>query len=88
MHDRRIIWSGGPDSSQTYAAEFQKINMHAISSDQSAFQRPCIYMQMEPSTPPVDDDADDDGQDDDLTPEVRLVPSDAAACASPACPSD
>lgn len=83
---RRIIWSDGAESSHAYAAEFQKINMHAISSDQSAFQRPCIYMQMEPGTSPGDDDADDDGQDDDATPEVRLVPSDASACASLAGP--
>lgn len=78
---RRIIWVGGAEKS--YAADFQHINMHAISTDQSAFQRPCIYMQMEPSTSEFDEEA---GGDDDLdgeeTPEVRLVPSDASACAS------
>ena len=78
---RRIIWVGGAEKS--YAADFQHINMHAISTDQSAFQRPCIYMQMEPSTSEFDEDAvADDDVDDEQTPEVRLVPSDASICAS------
>jgi len=67
---------------KSYSADFQHINMHAISSDQSAFQRPCIYMQLEPSTPQPDDETDTDGLDDDEMPEVRLVPTDASACAS------
>jgi hypothetical protein len=56
--------------------------MHAISNDQSAFQRPCIYMQLEPSTSPFEDDEEEDGQEDEITPEIRLVPSDASICAS------
>ncbi|EIE24935.1 hypothetical protein COCSUDRAFT_62344 [Coccomyxa subellipsoidea C-169] len=75
---RRIIWVGGAEKS--YAADFQHINMHAISTDQSAFQRPCIYMQMEPSTSEFDEDAvADDDVDDEETPEVRLVLCDCAA---------
>ncbi|CAL8464249.1 g3784 [Coccomyxa elongata] len=75
---RRIIWVGGTEKS--YAADFQHINMHAISTDQSAFQRPCIYMQMEPSTSGfAGDEADTDDLENEETPEVRLVPSDASA---------
>lgn len=39
-------------------------------------------MQLEPSTPQSDDETEMDGLDDDETPEVRLVPTDASACAS------
>lgn len=57
--------------------------MHAVSTDQSAFQRPCIYMQMEPSTSDfAGDEKDDDDLENEETPEVRLVPADASACAS------
>lgn len=74
---RRVIWVNGADKS--YAADFQHINMHAISTDQSAFQRPCIYMQMEPSSSDVPADGDDDDLENEVTPEVRLVPTDASA---------
>ncbi len=77
---RRIIWVGGAEKS--YAADFRHINMHAVSTDQSAFQRPCIYMQMEPGTSEsAADESDDDDLENEETPEVRLVPSDASACA-------
>lgn len=76
---RRIIWLAAPDHKHGYAAAFQNINMHAI---YSSAQRPCIYMQMEPSTSPFTDEEPEGAEDDEeKTPEVMLVPADASTCA-------
>jgi hypothetical protein len=78
---RRIIWLASQDHKHGYAAAFQNINMHAI---YSSAQRPCIYMQMEPSTSPFTDEEPEDAEDDEeKTPEVMLVPADASTCARP-----
>lgn len=59
--------------------------MHAISSDQSEARKPCIYMQLEPSSSAFADTTEGEADDDrDATPEVRLVPEDSSKC-EPAC---
>lgn len=56
--------------------------MHAIASDQSAARKPCIYMQLEPSTSAFADTTDAEAEEEgDATPEVRLVPEDSSTCA-------
>ena len=56
--------------------------MHAVASDQSAARKPCIYMQLEPSTSAFADTADAEAEEEgDATPEVRLVPEDSSTCA-------
>lgn len=80
---RRVIWQGDAGSRRGLYADFQNINMHAISSDQSAARKPCIYMQLEPSTSAFADTAEGEADDDeDITPEVRLVPEDSSKCES------
>ena len=80
---RRVIWLASPDHKQGYAAGFPSINMHAI---YSTAQRPCIYMQMEPSTPDLEEDEPEEADDDEKTPEIMLVPSDASTCESTSSP--
>ncbi|CAL5227014.1 g9905 [Coccomyxa viridis] len=76
---RRVIWQGDAGSRRGLYADFQNINMHAISNDQSAARKPCIYMQLEPSTSAFADTAEGEADDDeDITPEVRLVPEDSS----------
>ena len=85
---RRVIWQGDVGSRRGLYADFQNINMHAISSDQSAARKPCIYMQLEPSASAFADTAEGEADDDeDVTPEVRLVPEDASKCRFPILPS-
>ena len=79
---RRVIWQGDAGSRRGLFAEFQNINMHAISSDQSAARKPCIYMQLEPSSSASADTAEGEADDEDVTPEVRLVPEDPSKCES------
>lgn len=74
---RRVIWLASPDHKQGYAAGFPSINMHAI---YSTAQRPCIYMQMEPSTSAFEEDEPEEVDDEEKTPEIMLVPSDASTC--------
>ena len=82
---RRIIWQEDAGSRRGLFADFQNINMHAISSDQSEARKPCIYMQLEPSSSAFADTTEGEADDDrDATPEVRLVPEDSSKC-EPAC---
>ena len=83
---RRVIWRGDAGSRRGLFAHFQCINMHAISSDQSASRKPCIYMQLEPSTSAFADTTQGEPDDDrDATPEARLVPEDSSNCARSLC---
>ena len=82
LHCRRVIWQAAAGSRRGLYVEFEHINMHAIASDQSAARKPCIYMQLEPSTSAFADTADAEVEEEgDATPEVRLVPEDSSTCA-------
>lgn len=76
---RRVIWFGNGGSGHSYAVPYPSIGMHAVSSDAEAFQRPCIYMQIDLDGPAPGGDDDEE----DLAPELRLVPADAAAREQP-----
>ncbi|CAK0786113.1 hypothetical protein CVIRNUC_009326 [Coccomyxa viridis] len=76
---RRVIWQAAAGSRRGLYVEFEHINMHAIASDQSAARKPCIYMQLEPSTSAFADTTDAEAEEEgDATPEVRLVPEDSS----------
>ena len=69
---------------------FERIVMHAISRDAATGARPCIFAQVERPAAPggVAGDEEDAGEDEDeeellSCTELRLVPSDEAACAFP-----
>ena len=53
--------------------------MHAI---YSTAQRPCIYMQLEPSTCAFEEDEPEEADDEEKTPEIMLVPANPSTCES------
>lgn len=76
LSTRRVIWFENGGSGHSFAVPYPSIGMHAVSSDAEAFQRPCIYMQIDLDGPAPEGDDDDEEA---LAPEMRLVPADAAA---------
>ena len=81
---RRVLWLSEADADLGLAIEFTAITMHAISSADESFPRPCIYMQLEPSADGFGHEGaaaaeDDDDEDGATTFEMRLVPADAEA---------
>jgi len=73
---RRVIWFENGGAGHCYAVPYPSIGMHAVSSDAESFQRPCIYMQIDLDGPCTEGDGSDD---EDMAPELRLVPADASA---------
>lgn len=59
----RLLWVDGKDGESGVAVAVDKIQMHAISRDASAFHVPCLYCQID--------------MDDDEVFELRLAPEDA-----------
>ncbi|KAK9824000.1 hypothetical protein WJX72_006891 [[Myrmecia] bisecta] len=73
---RRVIWLQAAQPPGGYAVDYQTITMHALSQDPEAFDRPCIYAQLEAST---SGEYDENDEEEEVSPELRLVPADSAA---------
>eukprot|EP00245_Coleochaete_scutata_P001733 TRINITY_DN12182_c0_g2_i1.p1 TRINITY_DN12182_c0_g2~~TRINITY_DN12182_c0_g2_i1.p1 ORF type:complete len:209 (+),score=74.65 TRINITY_DN12182_c0_g2_i1:317-943(+) len=52
---RRLIWLSDEATKPGFAVDFKSLSMHAISRDEEAYPRPCIYAQ-------IDTDAVDHGE--------------------------
>ncbi len=73
---RRVIWLRTPEPVKGYFVTFPAITMHAISQE----PQPCIYAQLEP--PSNDNNDSNDEGDEELYPEIRLIPSEPDKCES------
>lgn len=50
--------------------------MHAVSRDTEAFNKACVYLQLDEGSEVMGDDYDDEQEEQELTGELRLVPAD------------
>jgi nucleotide-sensitive chloride channel 1A len=66
---QRLIWLSTADVTKGYAWTYSSIILHAVSRDPEAYAQQCIYCQLD--GPTGDDDEDE-------TPELRLVPENPA----------
>eukprot|EP00389_Voromonas_pontica_P006857 GDKH01010324.1.p1 GENE.GDKH01010324.1~~GDKH01010324.1.p1 ORF type:complete len:244 (-),score=68.52 GDKH01010324.1:82-813(-) len=81
--NRRVLWCAEGAESST-SVSFRKIVIHAISKDLEAFDRPCIYCQLEAEEDVTRDvseasDNDEDSEEEDVdeepeAPEIRFIP--------------
>eukprot|EP00746_Dinoflagellata_sp_MGD_P004464 gnl/MRDRNA2_/MRDRNA2_108622_c0_seq1.p1 gnl/MRDRNA2_/MRDRNA2_108622_c0~~gnl/MRDRNA2_/MRDRNA2_108622_c0_seq1.p1 ORF type:complete len:188 (+),score=45.19 gnl/MRDRNA2_/MRDRNA2_108622_c0_seq1:57-620(+) len=67
---KRVLWLGSQDASRGIAVDYPSISVHAISRDPNAFPEQCLYCQLKPEDPNVDEEEAE-------TPELRFVPPDA-----------
>ena len=65
------MWISTTEPAKAYFVCFPNITMHAISQE----PEPCIYAQLEALL--SEDEEEEEGDDEELYPEIRLVPKDA-----------
>jgi hypothetical protein len=77
------VWFPEARSASGFEVPFVSIILHAVSRDAAGAHRPCILAQVDgaaPGAPPEDEE-----EAEEACTQLRLVPADEAARASPAC---
>ena len=74
---RRVIWISQEDQSRGFAVGYRAIMVHAVSRDPEAYDKPCIFVQLDSD---FDESIEEDEEVQEDAPEVvselRLAPTD------------